>query len=125
MFDLESLKDKLVSTLSKGNRQRLSLAAAVVYKPSIVVFDEPTSGLDPMGRKLIKSAIKQLKSEGHTILFTTHMLADLPELCDKIAVAHKGKIIFFGSFADFCNDSNLEVLEERFASLIEQGGNNV
>ncbi len=125
MFDLESLKDKLVSTLSKGNRQRLSLAAAVVYKPSIVVFDEPTSGLDPMGRKLIKSAIKQLKSEGHTILFTTHMLADLPELCDKIAVAHKGKIIFSGSFADFCNDSNLEVLEERFASLIEQGGNNV
>ena len=53
------------------------------------------------------------------------MLADLPELCDKIAVAHKGKIIFSGSLADFCNDSNLEALEKRFASLIEQGGNNV
>lgn len=125
MFELESLKDKLVSTLSKGNRQRLSLAAAVVYKPSIIVFDEPTSGLDPLGRKLIKSAIKQLKSEGHTIIFTTHMLADLPELCDKIAVVHEGKIIFNGSFGDFCNDSNLEVLEKRFASLIEQGGKNV
>ena len=125
MFELEGLKDKLVSTLSKGNRQRLSLSAATVYKPSVIVFDEPTSGLDPLGRKLIKSAIKQLKSEGHTIIFTTHMLADLPELCDKIAVAHKGKIIFSGSLADFCNDSNLEALEKRFASLIEQGGNNV
>ena len=124
MFELESLKDKLVSTLSKGNRQRLSLAAAVVYKPSIIVFDEPTSGLDPLGRKLIKSAIKQLKSEGHTIIFTTHMLADLPELCDKMAVAHEGRIIFTGTVADFCNDSSLEALEKRFASLIEQGGQN-
>ncbi len=125
MFELESLKDKLVSTLSKGNKQRLSLAAAVVYKPAVIVFDEPTSGLDPLGRKLIKSAIKQLKSEGHTIVFTTHMLADLPELCDKMAVAHKGKIIFSGTVSDFCSDSNLEALEKRFASLIEQGGQNV
>ena len=124
MFELESLKDKLVSTLSKGNRQRLSLAAAVVYKPSVIVFDEPTSGLDPLGRKLIKSAIKQLKAEGHTIIFTTHMLADLPELCDKMAVAHEGRIIFTGTVADFCSDSSLEALEKRFASLIEQGGQN-
>ena len=122
MFELDSLKDKLVSTLSKGNRQRLSLASAVVYKPAVIVFDEPTSGLDPLGRKLIKTAIKQLKSEGHTIIFTTHMLADLPELCDKMAVAHKGKVIFSGTVSDFCPDSNLEALEKRFASLIELGG---
>ena len=125
MFELESLKDKLVSTLSKGNKQRLSLAAATVYKPAVIVFDEPTSGLDPLGRKLIKSAIKQLKSEGHTVIFTTHMLADLPELCDKMAVAHQGKIIFSGTVSNFCPDSNLEALEKRFASLIEQGGKNV
>ena len=122
MFELDSLKDKLVSTLSKGNRQRLSLASVVVYKPAVIVFDEPTSGLDPLGRKLIKTAIKQLKSEGHTIIFTTHMLADLPELCDKMAVAHKGKVIFSGTVSDFCPDSNLEALEKRFASLIELGG---
>ena len=124
MFELEPLKDKFVSTLSKGNKQRLSLAAAVVYEPSVVVFDEPTSGLDPLGRKLIKSAIKQLKSNGHTVLFTTHMLADLPELCDKMAVAHEGKIIFTGAVKEFCSDSNLEALEKRFASLIENGGEN-
>ena len=125
IFELEPLKDKLVSTLSKGNRQRLSLAAAVVYNPDVIVFDEPTSGLDPLGRKLIKSAIKQLKSEGHTIIFTTHMLADLPELCDKMAVAHEGRVIFSGTVDDFCKESSLEALEKRFAYLIKQGGNNV
>ena len=125
LFELDNIKYKQVSTLSKGNRQRLSLASAVVYEPEIVVFDEPTSGLDPLGRKLIKSAIKQLKSEGHTILFTTHMLADLPELCDKMAVAHNGKIIFSGKVSDFSKDFSLEALEKRFASLIELEAKNV
>ena len=124
MFELDDLKDKIVSTLSKGNRQRLSLAAAVVFKPAFVVFDEPTSGLDPLGRKLIKSAIKQLKSEGHTIIFTTHMLADLPELCDRMAVAHEGKIIFTGKVSDFCSEYSLEALEKSFASLIEKESKN-
>lgn len=120
MFELSGYKNNLVSTLSKGNRQRLSLAACVVYKPDIIVFDEPTSGLDPLSRRLIKSVIKKLKAEGHSILFTTHMLADLPEICDKMAVVHKGKIIFSGTPSDFCKESTLEALEERFAKLISE-----
>ncbi len=118
IFMLASIKDKLVSTLSKGNKQRLSLASAVVYNPDIIVFDEPTSGLDPLGRKLIKSVIKELKAEGHTILFSTHMLADLPELCDKMAVIHKGKIVFSGLVSDFSKDLSLEALEQSFAKLV-------
>ena len=118
LFNLTSIKDKLVSTLSKGNKQRLSLASAVVYKPSIIVFDEPTSGLDPLGRKLIKSVIKELKADGHTVLFSTHMLADLPELCDKMAVIHKGKVVFSGLVSDFSKDSSLEALEQSFAKLV-------
>ena len=118
MFNLVSFKDKLVSTLSKGNKQRLSLASAIVYKPNIVVFDEPTSGLDPLGRKLIKSAIKELKAEGHTVIFSTHMLADLPELCDKMAVIHKGKVVFSGLVTEFSKDLSLEALEQSFAKLV-------
>ena len=118
MFNLVSIKDKRVSTLSKGNKQRLSLASAVVYKPNIIVFDEPTSGLDPLGRKLIKSAIKELKAEGHTVIFSTHMLADLPELCDKMAVIHKGKVVFSGLVTEFSKDLSLEALEQSFAKLV-------
>ncbi len=120
IFDLTKLQNMMVSTLSKGNKQRLSLAAATVYKPSIVVFDEPTSGLDPLGRRLIKSAIKELKKEGHTVLFSTHMLADLPGLCDRMAIVHKGRIVFSGIVSDFCDSANLEILEKRFAEFVEQ-----
>ncbi|MBR4329038.1 MAG: ABC transporter ATP-binding protein [Candidatus Riflebacteria bacterium] len=122
MFELVSLKNKIVSTLSKGNRQRLSLAASVVYNPDIIVFDEPTTGLDPLGRKLIKSAIKQLKSEGHTLLFSTHMLADLPDLCDRMAVIHKGKIVFSGLVSEFSKDLSLTALEDSFAKIVAQNG---
>ena len=96
----------------------MSLASCVVYKPEIIVFDEPTSGLDPLGRKLIKSVIKRLKAEHHTILFTTHMLADLPEICDKMAVVHKGKVIFLGTPSEFCKETTLEALEENFSKII-------
>lgn len=122
MFELLPLKNKIVSTLSKGNRQRLSLAASIVYNPDIIVFDEPTTGLDPLGRKLIKSAIKQLKSEGHTLLFSTHMLADLPDLCDRMAVIHKGKIVFSGLVSEFSKDSSLTALEDSFAKIVAQNG---
>lgn len=125
LFELFPIKDKLVSNLSKGNKQRLSLAAAVVYKPDIIVFDEPTSGLDPLGRKLIKSVIKELKQRGHTILFSTHFLADLPELCDKMAVVHEGKIVFAGKVSEFCSNSSLEALEDRFAKIVSTEQENV
>ncbi len=122
LFELVPLKGKLVSTLSKGNRQRLSLAASIVYNPDIIVFDEPTTGLDPLGRKLIKSVIKQLKSEGHSIIFSTHMLADLPDLCDRMAIIHQGKTVFVGTVSEFCKDSSLTALEECFAKYVSSNG---
>lgn len=120
MFELETQRSKPIKLLSKGNRQRVSLASAVVYNADIVVFDEPTSGLDPIGRRLIKKAVKKLKAEGKTVLFSTHMLADLPEICDKMAIIHKGKVIFDGKVSDFCENTSLEALEAKFAQLVEQ-----
>lgn len=120
MFELEGQRSKLIKTLSKGNRQRVSLASAIVYNADIVVFDEPTSGLDPMGRRLIKNVMKELKSEGKTILFSTHILADLPEICDKMAVMHKGRTVFYGKVSEFSDDTSLEGLENRFAQIIGQ-----
>jgi ABC-type multidrug transport system ATPase subunit len=100
----------------------LSLAASIVYNPDIIVFDEPTTGLDPLGRKLIKSVIKQLKSEGHSIIFSTHMLADLPDLCDRMAIIHQGKTVFVGTVSEFCKDSSLTALEECFAKYVSSNG---
>ena len=122
MFELDFQRSKNIRVLSKGNRQRVSLAAAVAYAADIVVFDEPTSGLDPLGRRLIKNAIKQLKAEGKTVLFSTHMLADLPEICDKMAIVHNGRVIFTGTVSEFCVNPDLEAMEARFADLIKQEG---
>ncbi len=122
MLDLDAERDRLIDELSKGTRQRVSLAAAIIHRPSLVVLDEPASGLDPLGRKLIKNVIRQLNSEGVTILFTTHILSDLPGLCSRIGILDRGSLVFSGSPADFCDSDSLPVLEERFAALVARNG---
>lgn len=118
MLLLDEERHRLVGVLSKGTRQRVALAAAVVHQPELVIFDEPTSGLDPVGRKLVKSVIRQLNQEGATVFFTTHILSDLPGLCSRIGVINNGSLIFAGTPAEFCGSESLADLEERFATLV-------
>lgn len=118
MLSLEDERLRRVSLLSKGTRQRVALAAAIVHQPQLVILDEPSSGLDPLGRRLIKSVIKRLNSEGATIFFSTHILSDLPELCNRIGVINRGRQIFVGSPADLCDSLSGAGLEERFEQLI-------
>ncbi len=117
-FGLEEYADQNVATLSKGNAQRLSLAAAVAHEPELLIFDEPTSGLDPLGRQLVKNLIKQQKAVGRTVFFTTHILADLMEICDCIGIIHQGKICFSGTSEKFCPKG--AQVEERFSQIIGQ-----
>lgn len=104
LFSLTDIRKKIVNELSKGNKQRVSLAAATVHNPKLIILDEPASGLDPIGRNLVKQAIKKLKEKGKTILFTTHILSDIPDICDKFAIIHNGTIIFNGKPKNFCED---------------------
>ncbi|MFZ5952148.1 MAG: ABC transporter ATP-binding protein [Candidatus Rifleibacteriota bacterium] len=117
-FGLEEYADQNVASLSKGNAQRLSLAAAVAHEPELLIFDEPTSGLDPLGRKLVKNLIKQQKAAGRTVFFTTHILSDLMEICDCIGIIHQGKICFAGTPEKFCPKG--AQVEERFSQIIGQ-----
>ena len=93
---LKEVRYRRIKFLSKGMKQRLSLAAAIIHKPELLIMDEPTSGLDPRGRKLVKDILLDLNEKGVTIFFSTHILSDIQEICTSCAVIHKGCIVFKG-----------------------------
>jgi ABC-2 type transport system ATP-binding protein len=85
---------------SKGMLQRVGLAQAILHDPKLVFLDEPMSGLDPMGRREVRDLIQQLRSEGKTVFFSTHILSDAEALCDRVAVIHQGELRGVGAVAD-------------------------
>jgi ABC-2 type transport system ATP-binding protein len=96
LLELVNLLDRgneKVETYSSGMQQRLHLARALLHDPELIFLDEPTVGIDPVGARELRATIKELKSRGKTILLTTHYMAEADELCDRIAIINKGRII--------------------------------
>jgi ABC-2 type transport system ATP-binding protein len=85
---------------SKGMLQRVGIAQAILHDPKVVFFDEPMSGLDPMGRREVRDLMEQLKHEGKTVFFSTHILSDAEALCDHVAIINKGELQGVGAVAD-------------------------
>jgi ABC-2 type transport system ATP-binding protein len=75
-------------------KQRLSLAASLINDPELIFWDEPMSGLDPLGRILVKDLMRDLKKQGKTLFFNTHILSDVQEIADTFAILHQGKIVY-------------------------------
>lgn len=90
---LETAGDKLLAKYSKGMLQRIGLGQAIINRPSIIFLDEPMSGLDPIGRKMVKDLILELKSQGTTVFFNTHILSDVESICDSFAIIHQGHLV--------------------------------
>jgi len=89
---------------SKGMLQRVGVAQAIVHDPKLVLLDEPMSGLDPIGRREVRDLIQQLKEEGKTIFFSTHILSDAETLCDRVAILHQGELRGLGVVADIARE---------------------
>jgi ABC-2 type transport system ATP-binding protein len=85
---------------SKGMLQRVGIAQAILHDPKVLFFDEPMSGLDPMGRREVRNLMEQLKQEGKTVFFSTHILLDAESLCDRVAIIHGGELQGIGAVAD-------------------------
>ncbi len=117
-MNLTGAANKRVSAFSKGMKQRLGMANALVHDPAILIFDEPMSGLDPVGRHLIKGIIAELREQGKTIFFSSHILSDIEELCDRIGILHKGHLLHEGELAGFLADDG--TLEDKFVAIIEE-----
>jgi ABC-2 type transport system ATP-binding protein len=85
---------------SKGMLQRVGIAQAILHEPKVLFFDEPMSGLDPMGRREVRDLMEQLKHEGKTIFFSTHILSDAEALCDRVGIIHEGELRGVGAVVD-------------------------
>jgi ABC-2 type transport system ATP-binding protein len=96
LVDLDRAADVPLRRLSKGMLQRAGLAQALVNDPALVFLDEPMSGLDPIGRRLVRDVILQLKERGKTVFFSTHILSDAETLCDRVALLRDGRVVQVG-----------------------------
>lgn len=97
-FDLDTTKK--CSTYSKGNRQKVALVAAFASDAELFILDEPTSGLDPLMASVFQECVAEKKREGNTVLMSSHILADVEKLCDRVSIIRKGKIVETGTLSD-------------------------
>lgn len=104
--DLIDARKTLAGDLSKGMRQRLIFARAILHKPKLLFLDEPTSGLDPVTSKKIHDLIFKLKSDGTTVFLTTHDMVEATKLCDNVALLNEGTIVEYGSPKEICEKYN-------------------
>jgi ABC-2 type transport system ATP-binding protein len=92
MVGLTSAKHRQLREYSKGMQRRIGLAQALINNPELILLDEPTSGLDPIGTSEIKQLIRDLREQGKTIVLSGHLLADMQDICDRIAILHRGEL---------------------------------
>ncbi len=97
---LTDVKGVQLRKFSKGMLQRAGIAQAILHNPKLVFFDEPMSGLDPLGRRDVRDLMEQLKQEGKTVFFSTHILSDAEALCDRVAIIHQGELRGVGAVED-------------------------
>jgi ABC-2 type transport system ATP-binding protein len=109
---------KPARTYSKGMTQKLGLAACLLSGKALYVLDEPMSGLDPKARALLKRELRSLRAAGRTVFFTSHALADVQEICDRMAVVHGGTLRFAGTPTDLIARYACEDLEQAFLECI-------
>lgn len=115
-----SVLKRSVNTFSKGMRQKLGLIATILTGCSFLILDEPMSGLDPQARVCVKDNIVKLKGEGRTIFLSSHILSDMHEICDRVAVLHNKKIQFYGIPDDLMRQYKASSLERAFLEVIKK-----
>ncbi|WLR42832.1 ABC transporter ATP-binding protein [Bacillus carboniphilus] len=103
-FKISEYKHKRVEELSKGNQQKIQFIAAVIHQPKILILDEPFSGLDPVNVELLKKAVIDLKEKGTTIVFSSHRMEHVEELCEYLCIMQKGSPIVHGNLKKIKND---------------------
>lgn len=99
-FKVPEYMNKRVEELSKGNQQKIQFISAVIHKPELLILDEPFSGLDPINVEMLKEAVLDLKEQGTTIVFSSHQMANVEELCEYLCIMQKGKPVVQGSLRD-------------------------
>jgi len=114
-FDITSWKNKKIIELSKGMQQKIQFIAAVLHNPKLLILDEPFTGLDPVNTEMIKNEIRNFKEQGATIIFSTHRMEQVEDICEKITLINKGEIILSGEIGEIKDrfKKNLYILKHQ------------
>jgi len=121
-FSLWNWANELIESYSHGMKQRLIISAALLHEPKVIVVDEPMVGLDPAGIRMVKDLFRNLSERGTTLFMSTHTLAVAEDLCHRIGIIHKGRLIATGTIEELMNQARVREgdLEEVFLTLTEE-----
>lgn len=118
IFGMEEYINRRAGKFSKGMKQKVAFARAIVHDPDIMLFDEPTSGLDVSAIRDVHDFISSCKNEGKTIVFSSHTMSEVEKLCDRIGIIHKGNLVYTGSLEELKEKYKNSDLEEIFIRLV-------
>jgi sodium transport system ATP-binding protein len=122
LFDLLGIHDfarRRIGRLSSGMKQKVSIARTMIHDPQVVVFDEATAALDVVTSRNIIQLIRRCREEGRTVIFSTHRMGEVSLLSDDLAIIHRGRLVFNGSYADFQAGMKTPSVEDEFIRLVE------
>jgi ABC-2 type transport system ATP-binding protein len=114
-FDIMSWWDKKLEELSKGMQQKVQFVTTVIHDPQLLIFDEPFSGFDPVNAELLKNEILELKNQGKTIIFSTHNMASVEEICDEIALIDHSKVVLNGNVDEIRSNHKTNIFKIQIA----------
>ena len=121
LLDFRDILHRRCATLSTGQRQRVSLARALIHRPPVLLLDEPTSGLDVLGSQVVAEFIAHARSQGKAVLLTTHQLDEAERLCDRFGLLHRGRLVSSGSLGELQAATGCKTLVEMFLKLAGTG----
>ena len=111
--------DKRIGKFSKGMKQRIAIAQAILHEPEVIILDEPTSGLDPRGMAEVRDILRGLKSQGYTVFMSSHLLNEVQEVCDDVALIDRGKLLKKGPVSELINTISVRRMEVRTLQNID------
>ncbi|MCM0647790.1 ATP-binding cassette domain-containing protein [Clostridium swellfunianum] len=118
VLDMSEYMDRRVGKFSRGMKQKVAIARSIVHKPSIMLFDEPTAGLDVTAARIVQDFIIKCKEDNKAIVFSSHSMAEVERLCDRIVIIHKGKILEEGTVDDLKRKYGNDNMEDIFMQLV-------
>ncbi len=117
-LEMHEFADRRCDKLSTGQKQRTSIARAILHNPPVLFFDEPTSGLDIMSARTVIRFIRRCRDEGRTVIFSTHIMSEVEALCDRIAIIYQGKVAAIGTLGELRERTGETAFENVFLRLI-------
>jgi sodium transport system ATP-binding protein len=121
-LDMNSYADRRIGKLSTGMKQKVSIARTMIHDPEVLVLDEATAGLDVIASRGIVDLIRRARDRGKTVLFSTHRMGEVDQLCDDLALIHRGRILYDGTYDAFKREMQAPSFEDEFIRRIEAAG---